>query len=284
MDRVFLQKLASKHAKSIEGLKDLGRWNQIFFEYDGPEGDIMFIHQYSGLDSIAVTMEELISRDTTARSTELNRPEIDCGREEDDDPKDDDDKQILYDNGLDDDEDEDDLNDSKDLKRKLSGVRIESDARIIRLQKRWKRRRVEVEDLEVGTNHPELMCSDCHRLFSSEAFRERQICRGPPLKKNVLSYCIQKAVGLYQRGELDVAVAENEIDFLKEALRDVYCIETFDSGWARRSACDLYGAKYIVEFKEELREMYHTGVDESSNKMCESASYFFSMPSEHNVL
>jgi hypothetical protein len=213
MDRSVLQRLVSKHAKAIEGLKELGRWNEDVFEYDGPDGDLRVHYQYSGFDAIVVKLVELISRESSTPSTNLQRSDIIDDRDEDENSRGDNDNEALIDdNGIDDDEDDGDRSDSDGTKGKLSGVHIESDARILRLQKRLKRgTSVEVEYLAVGTGHPELACSDCHRSFSYEAYRERHVCRGPQLKKDLLSYCTQKAVELYQRGELDVIVAENQI-------------------------------------------------------------------------
>lgn len=280
MNRARLAELSKKYAKSLKRLEGLGRWNEITLTFDEDGGDdMMHIFEYSGLDPVSLNLSKLVSEDVAiSRSpvavpeadgsendeNDLNESEVDEDGTEDEAEDEAEEEDMLLDSGFDEDSEVDQEVGS------LTGIVIESDAHIARLQRRWKKTaRIErLEDLAV-VDVDYTFCRCCHKFFSSEAFRTRHRCPGTSQKKDAISYCCTKAVALYQSGALDIAVATNRESYDASIIERIEIVEDFESGWARRPAHGAYyGAKYIDNFREDVLEMYEAGVVESSNKMC----------------
>ena len=283
MSRDTLAQLSERYAKSLKRLEGLGRWNEITFLFNNDGDDMMEIFEYSGLDSVSLNLSELIATDDSdGDQDEPERvhggddSEADEGGDRDEDDDEDEDhtededqsEEELLDAGLDDAEMDDDV---EDAAGPITGVVIESDAHIARLQKRWKKsaRKERLDDLAVIDDVTSTMCSRCNKFFSSEAFLKRHICQGEPEKRDVISFCCKRALELYQSGALDVVVATRRDSYDASILERIEIVEDFASGWARRPAHGaFYGAKYLPEFKDDIMEMYNAGVKDSSSKMC----------------
>lgn len=265
MSRGVLGDVQRKHAVLIDAVKAIGRWNEAVFQYGEANGDMLRMFQYSGMDYVEVCLDQIDTSHASEVANQMESANVDYGDGDDN-------NSVIDEDGFDQNEDDYAEQDIERQTGKISGVIIESDLRITRLRKRWKRRiRDDIEELhaDAAASIPDLMCSCCHRMFSSDAFRKLHVCRGPPEKKDVISYCKKRAIDMYQRSMINVVVADEDDPVIYDAFDDVGFVEEFKSGWARRvTGADLYGAKYIEEFIDEAREMYQAGVDNSSQKMC----------------
>lgn len=131
----------------------------------------------------------------------------------------------------------------------------------------------------------ELICMTCDRMFLTGVERNQHTCKGAKYTIDIVSVGLRHALQLINDGRVDfidtrmrddIANSENMATSDQTTERMSYfkdntggCIsEIFNQGWAKREAYgNIYGAKYITRYKDEIDALFLKGCEDNRNKM-----------------
>jgi hypothetical protein len=87
-------------------------------------------------------------------------------------------------------------------------------------------------------------------------------------KKNVVTYALKKTIEMQTHGILQFHTAQENCDSLGAFVPQEFSVPVqFYDGWARRPKIgEMYGPKYMEEFRSEIAELYLLGEEDKKNK------------------
>ena len=87
-------------------------------------------------------------------------------------------------------------------------------------------------------------------------------------KKNVVTYALKKTIEMQTHGVLQFHTAQENCDSLGAFVPQEFSMPVqFYDGWARRPKIgEMYGPKYMEQFRSEIAELYLLGEEDKKNK------------------
>jgi hypothetical protein len=126
-------------------------------------------------------------------------------------------------------------------------------------------------------NEDVFQCVVCNKNFISQKRKNLHVCHGGRAKDDMLTAAIKYAHELVSsgavsfisarepQGSVSETIRATDLDF-EDCLSDFSAV-AFPRGWARRADYgEIYGAKYIDAYKEEIFDMFTAGEENKANK------------------